>query len=287
MSGDLVIAKVKGFPWSSRSPALVLRAHDCSRLHLVWARSRGLSLLLVQRWPARTVHVSPGVKKKGQSVLFFGTNKYAVCPKRSCFTLVDNFSMLAGRTDARRRALLSALDDARSTLAASPQGIRAEFDKAREEAGLAWSPRKLSALKLSNSANSKAPARCPIPDSTMQPSRRIEALHAREAATTRAASHLPAPGAIEDQVPARFQLKPVGFSPDREELRFKLAKRSAAQALGVDLPTSPVAAAQSASGLPTEEVSIFDFEAAHDFISDEERGRRRSFICDQREAHAN
>jgi hypothetical protein len=231
----------------------------------------------------------PGGKKKGQSVLFFGTNKFAVCPKGNCLApLVDNLSVLAGGTSARRSTLLSALDDARSTLAASPPGIRAEFDRAREAAGLARSPRTLSALKLSNSANSKAPARCPSADSSMQPSRRIEALYAqREAAMPSTASPdqldgrtaISAAGrpAVEDlQGPAKFQLKPVatGFGPDREELRFKLAKRSAAQALGVDLPPSPVAAAPTASCLSPEGVfSTFDFEAAHDFISDEERGR--------------
>jgi len=44
MSGDLVIAKVKGFPWSSSSPCAgsVLRAYDFSCLQHCADSARGL-----------------------------------------------------------------------------------------------------------------------------------------------------------------------------------------------------------------------------------------------------
>ena len=110
-----------------------------------------LTLNSVCRWPARTVDL----RGKQKCVFFFGTQKRAVCSEGNCLPLLEHFSVLTSVKPARRPALLSALDDARSTL--SGPELR-EFDLAQMQAGLT---RRSKPSALSEN-NHQSPSTLPV-----------------------------------------------------------------------------------------------------------------------------
>ena len=207
-----------------------------------------LTLNSVCRWPARTVDL----RGKQKCVFFFGTQKRAVCSKGNCLPLLEHFSVLTSVKPARRPALLSALDDARSTL--SGPELR-EFDLAQMQAGLT---RRSKPSALSEN-NHQSPSTLPV--------------------SSGAAVGPSGWGEPEDAV--RNPAAQVYRSPesDREQLRLKLEKKRNARSPTLS-PQSPYAGVAAAGNSSPE--LVFDFAAAEDFLSSEETGKvltTLSIIC--------